>query len=114
MQFHRHRALQRGCLAALASLALQACATHPAGSKSLLAFLDQPGVSREEVYRRLGTPHGTYERNSVAAFRLSSGRDGLYVSPTATGWKDIRYNLLLEFDADEHLSGRHLIDVRGQ
>jgi len=97
----------------LAFLSLQACATHPAGDKSLLAFLDQTGVNRAEVYRRLGTPHGIYERNTVAAFRLSSGRDGLYVSHAASGWKDVRYNLLLEFGADERLTGRHLIDVRG-
>lgn len=101
-----------GC--ALFLLSLQACATHPAGEKSLLAFLDEPGINREEVYRRLGQPHATYEHDSIAAFRLSSGRDGLYVSHEASGWKDVRYDLLLEFAADERLTGHHLIDVRAQ
>ena len=101
----------RGFVAAL--LLLQACATHPAGDKSLLAFLDEANVTREEVYRRLGTPHATYEHNSIAAFRLSSARDGLWVSHAASGWKDVRYNLLLEFDANERLTGHRLIDVRG-
>lgn len=102
----------RACLFALALPALQACATHPAGDKNLLAFLDQPGVRREDVYRRLGMPHATYEGNSLAAFRLSSGREGLYVSQAASGWEDVRYNLLLEFGADERLTGHRLIDVR--
>ena len=94
-------------------LLLEACATHPAGDKNLLAVLDEAGVTREEVYRRLGTPHATYERNSIAAFRLSTGRDGLYVSHAAPGWKDVRYNLLLEFDANDRLTEHRLLDVRG-
>lgn len=98
----------------LVLLSLQACATHPAGEKNLLAFLDEPGINREEAYRRLGLPHATYEHDSIAAFRLSSGRDGMYVSHEASGWKDVRYSLLLEFAADERLTGHHLIDVRGQ
>jgi hypothetical protein len=101
-------------VAGLACLLLLACATRPVGDKNLLVFLDRSGVTRDEVYRKLGKPHATYERNSIAAFHLNEIPTGYYVSTEAPGWEGVRYDLLVEFDAHDVVQSHRLIMVRTQ
>lgn len=102
----------QGTIASLACLLLLACATHPVADKNLLQFLDLSDVTRDEVYHKLGQPHATYERNTIAAFRLSEIPAGYYVATPAPGWEGVRYDLLVEFDAHDIVAGHRLIVVR--
>ena len=98
---------------ATAYLMLIGCATHPSTVEpNLLEFLDSPAVARSDVYNRLGAPHGTYEHNAIAAFRVGQTLDGYYVATPALGWKDVRYSLLVEFDGNDIVAGHYLVQVR--
>ncbi len=99
-------------VASLACLLLLACSTHPVPDKGLLLFLYRSDVTREEVYHKLGQPRATYERNTIAAFRLSQIPAGYYVATPASGWEGVRYDLLVEFDAHDIVAGHRLIAVR--
>jgi len=98
----------------LASLLLFACATAPGpvGDNTLLAFLDRPPITRDEVYRRLGPPHEVFEKERIASFRLGEIPAGYYVVPDPRGWQGVRYDLLVEFDADDRAQAYRLVTVR--
>ena len=104
----------RPAVVLLATLLLLACATtpRPVADKNLLAFLDGPSVARDDVYRKLGPPHATFEEARIAAFRVSELPTGYYIAEPKLGWDGVRYNLLVEFDAHDIVQSHRLVVVR--
>jgi hypothetical protein len=94
------------------SFLLVACASPPGADLNLLAFLDQPGITRSEVRRRLGEPCAAYEHDRIAAYRMNKSSAGYYVVTPTFGWRQVRYDLLVEFDEHELVVGHHLIEIR--
>lgn len=59
--------------------ALAACAAVPVGHKDLLAFLQEPGVSRHEVVNRLGAPSDAFDNCRVLTYRIAQNDSGYYI-----------------------------------
>jgi len=89
--------------------ALAACATTPLGRKDLLSFLEPGVTTRAEVTRKLGSPHASYERGRIVAYRLSEDESGYYAPRARKSWQ---YSLMLVFDANAVLVKRELVKVR--
>ena len=79
----------------LLALVVAGCATTPAGSQDLLAFLDREKVSRSEVIAEIGEPSATFEDGRVLMYRLSRGKSGLYVNTGNPSWEGIESELLI-------------------
>jgi hypothetical protein len=98
---------------------LSACASAPStptGKPDLLQFLDQPGITRQEVIARLGPPSGTFIRDNVATYRLGHNAAGYFVVPPAAGrpelgWEGVAYDLVLAFNSDATLREHRLIPI---
>ena len=111
----------RGALGAwLGVVLLSACASTPSSPSpkpDLLQFLDQPGVTREQVFARLGPPSDTFFRDNVATYRLAHNAAGYFVVPPPRarrelGWGGVDYDLVLAFNSDETVREHRLIPIR--
>jgi hypothetical protein len=104
----------------LVLLLVSACASTPrapAGKPDLLQFLDQPGVTLEQVIARLGPPSARFIRDNVVTYRLGRNETGYFVVPPSTkrselGWEGVDYDLVLAFNADETLRQHSLVAIR--
>ena len=91
--------------------------TKPAGRPDLLQFLDQPGITLQQVFDRLGPPSGTFLRDDIVTYRLGHNAEGYFVVPPATGkgelgWEGVDYDLVLAFNTDQTLREHRLIAIR--
>lgn len=99
-------------LGAMAS-SLSGCSSVPPGHNDLLDFLADGTTKREEVRERLGSPSGEYEGSKIWAYRLSKDISGYRVLWTKTGsWGNVRYNLILRFNASDVLQEHRLVEIR--
>lgn len=101
-------------MTALFALWLTGCATIPGARKDLLTFL-QVGTAREEVMLRLGQPSGVYERERILTYRIGEDhQQGKYIVSLKTMmpyWEQVRYSLVLVFDANGRLEKQNLVPV---
>lgn len=92
------------------------CATPiPGASKDLLAFLQAGKTTRQQVIMTLGQPSGTFEKESILAYRIGQdAKQGYFiVSPKQTmPWAIVRYSLVLLFDENGVLREHKLVDVQ--
>ena len=94
-----------------ATALLLGCAATP-GKKDLLSVLGRDTATRAQVRAQLGEPSANFENGGVVAYRLGENKNGYFVVPRANGWEDVRYDLLVEFDEHDIVTGHHLITVR--
>lgn len=103
--------LRHGLLTAATAL-LFGCAATPVGNKNLLSVLGPERPTRAQVRAQLGEPSANFENGGVVAYRLGENKNGYFVVPRANGWEGVRYDLLVEFDEHDIVTGHHLITVR--
>jgi len=104
----------------LSLVLLAACAsapTKPTGKPDLLQFLDQPGITLEQVFARLGPPSGAFLRDDIVTYRLGHNAEGYFVVPPSTGkgelgWEGVDYDLVLAFNSDQTLREHRLVAIR--
>jgi hypothetical protein len=96
-------------------LALLAACSAPGlqGQADLLGFLQDGATRREEVHTRLGEPNASYEGDRILAYRLVRDEAGyvLVRGRRLVDWREVRYNLMLAFDAQGVLRRHALIEV---
>jgi hypothetical protein len=108
----------RLCLLLLALVGVIAgCARTISGARpDLLSFLRTGTTSREEVLLKLGEPSASFERDRILTYRIGKDpRQGYYVVlPTVfEQWQQVRYSLVLVFDAGGVLEKESLVAVQG-
>jgi hypothetical protein len=99
---------------------LSACAsapTKPVGRSDLLQFLDQPGITRQQVIAQLGPPSDTFLRDNIVTYRLGHNAEGYFVVPPhpgkgELGWEGVDYDLVLAFNSDQTLREHRLVAIR--
>jgi len=113
----------RACLAlGLSALALLGACASQAPKRArpdshLLAFIDGPQVTRQEVVEHLGQPRASFENDKVIAYRLGQSGGGYYVvsapqKQTELDWEGVDYDLMLRFDERGVLQEHSLIAIR--
>jgi len=100
-----------GLLTAATALLL-GCASTPVGNKDLVSFFSREPATRAQVRAQLGEPSASFENARVVAYRLGQNKSGYFVVPHANGWDGVRYDLLVEFDANDIVTRQKLIAVR--
>lgn len=99
-------------LACIAVALLVACTSPPQqGQSDLLDFLQDGNTRREEVQMRLGEPNAMYEGNRIVAYRLRRDQAGYVLVKGGSDWQEVRYNLMLAFDAQGVLRRHTLVEV---
>ena len=88
----------------------------PTAKPDLLQFLEQPGVTRQQVIARLGPPSGMFLRDNVATYRLAHNAAGYLVVAPQSGrreltWEGVDYDLVLAFNSDETLREHRLVPI---
>jgi len=105
-------------LTTLLLLALAGCATPPVvpgASPDLLKFLQDGASTREQIMLTLGQPSATYEQEKILTYRVGENKaQGYYlVTPSQLRqWEDVRYSLVLVFDAGGTLQRHSLVAVQ--
>ncbi len=102
-------------LAACAAPALL-CAATPAVPR--FDFLEHPGVTREEVERRLGAPSARFDRDGVVAYRLrrtARGYELLRPSRKDHGFPVAKVDaeLMVQFSPDGLALRHQVVTIRG-
>ncbi|WP_298828028.1 hypothetical protein [uncultured Piscinibacter sp.] len=100
-------------LACIAVARLAACTSPPQqqGQSDLLDFLQGGSTRREEVQMRLGEPNALYEGNRILAYRLRRDQGGYVLVKGGSDCQEVRYNLMLAFDAQGVLRRHTLVEV---
>lgn len=102
------------CLA-LAGL-LAGCVTTPqlAADPRLLDFLQDGQTAKDTVILKLGQPSATLESGHILTYRLGQEKKrGYYLREAgATNWLELKYSLVLVFDARGVLERHSLVEVR--
>ncbi len=97
---------------ALVLVLLGACASTPVGQPELLTFIEDGQTTREQVFLALGEPSATYEDGRILTFRLARDEGGYFLVEKASGFRSVKYSLVLAFD-DAGLLQRHsLVTVK--
>jgi hypothetical protein len=88
----------------------------PAPKPGLLAFLEAPHVTREEVYARLGAPHATFEHEHVIAYRIAQNGRGYSImaqdKDKKENWEGVSDDLVLAFDDEGILHQYSLVAIK--
>lgn len=102
-------------LIGLLALGLSGCSTPiPGATPELLSFLQTGQTTREQVLLKLGQPSAAFEQERILTYRIGEDpRQGRYVvSPKAAlPWQQVRYSLVLVFDAQGRLEKQSLVTV---
>lgn len=104
------RLIAAACL--LANTLVLGCASTPVGKKDLVSVLSRESVTRGQVRAQLGEPSASFENGGVVAYRLGENKSGYFVVPHTNGWEGVRYDLIVEFDTHDIVTGHNLIAVR--
>lgn len=116
MTVNGRRALCLG-LGALTILFAGACAEPPIrGARAdLLDFLKDGQTRREDAILTLGQPSATFEKETIVTYRVGHDeKQGYFViSPRELQpWLNVRYSLVLVFDANGVLRAHKLVPVQ--
>ncbi len=104
-----------GCLQRFSLLLICAaagCASTPEYPVDLLAFLDQPTITRQDVLMQLGPPSTEFEQSRVLSYRLSRCKNGHVMDTPTYLWKGVDCNLVLVFDDQDVVQRHRLIEIR--
>jgi hypothetical protein len=99
----------------LAFAGCMAAPVIPGASPDLLKFLQDGASTREQIMLRLGQPSATYEQEKILTYRVGENKaQGYYlVTPNQLRqWEDVRYSLVLVFDAGGLLQKHSLVAVQ--
>ena len=102
------------------------CATAPipGASRNLLGFLTDTTTTREQVILTLGQPSASFENDRILTYRIGQDPEQgqfvitprLMLTEVRIGqpstWQEVRYSLVLVFDAQGVLKQHKLVTVR--
>ena len=96
-----------GCLAGCATPRLP-------GDPHLLDFLHDGQTTKEAVFLKLGQPSAAFESGHILTYRLGQERKRGYFlrEAGATNWLELKYSLVLVFNAQGVLQRHSLVEVR--
>jgi hypothetical protein len=105
---------RRDLLLASAALLVAACATQPSkGRRDLFAFLQDGRSTRDIVYLQLGAPAREFESGRIASWRIGEDETGYFLVPSsASGWRGVRYELVVVFATDNIVQRHSIVEIR--
>jgi hypothetical protein len=102
---------------ALVVVGLAACAPRiPGAAPDLLTFLRAGETTREEVVLKLGQPSASFEQERILTYRVGQDpKQGFFliVPNRLDWWQNVRYSVVLVFDANGVLEKQRFVPVRG-
>lgn len=95
---------------------LVGCVTTPrrVADPHLLDFLTDGQTTKATAVLKLGQPSAILESGRILTYRLGWEKKGGYYlrEAGATNWLELKYSLVLVFDAQEVLERHSLVEVR--